>query len=145
MSDGNKIALKTPADTEAAAFALASRVRAPAIIALEGPLGAGKTTFVKGFLRGLGYDGLVKSPTYTIVETYPIGDRVVHHADLYRIEAISELEHMGFRDYLNDKTICIIEWASKAKAWLPTPTMICTLTIPGDGVGRVMTTTGVGM
>lgn len=130
--------LKSATDTEKCAFTLGAVIEAPANIYLEGQLGAGKTTFVKGILRGLGYDGLVKSPTYTLVELYPIHDRLVVHADLYRIKDPYELEEMGFRDYFTEKTVSLIEWASYAGDWLPNPTLLCKLKMPAVGEGRVL-------
>ncbi|MDP1574047.1 MAG: tRNA (adenosine(37)-N6)-threonylcarbamoyltransferase complex ATPase subunit type 1 TsaE [Coxiellaceae bacterium] len=133
------IILKTREDTDNIAEKIASGLRAPTNIYLEGPLGAGKTTFVQGFLRGLGYEGTVKSPTYTLVETHELNDIVFLHADLYRIKDPVELENMGFRDYFNSNTISLIEWASHAKGWLPKPDILCTLTIlPNEG-GRELT------
>lgn len=137
--------LATSEDTENAAAELASLIHAPANIYLEGQLGAGKTTFVKGFLRGCGYEGLVKSPTYTLVETYPVNEAVILHADLYRINDPNELEAMGFRDYFNSNTIALIEWASHAREWLPKPHTLCTLKIPSDGKGRILEIVGVGV
>ena len=134
--------LKTAEETEAIAQALAQDLRAPSVIFLEGQLGAGKTTFVKGFLRGCGYEGLVKSPTYTLVETYSVNEAVILHADLYRINDPHELEIMGFRDYFNSNTIALIEWASHAREWLPKPTLLCTLKIPEDGKGRILKISG---
>lgn len=130
--------LKTPEDTENAAAELAAQLQAPTIIFLEGQLGAGKTTFVKGFLRGCGYEGLVKSPTFTLVETYDTNDAVILHADLYRIKDVNELDAMGFRDYFNVNTIVLIEWASNAANWLPKPHYICTLKMPPDRNGRIL-------
>ena len=132
------IFLNTAQDTENIAAELASLIEAPANIYLEGQLGAGKTTFVKGFLRGCGYEGLVKSPTYTLVETYPVNDAVILHADLYRIKDPHELEIMGFRDYFNANTIALIEWASYAHDWLPKSLLLCTLKMSENGEGRVL-------
>ncbi len=129
---------ETAIDTELFAATLASMIEAPANIYLEGQLGAGKTTFVKGFLAGCGYEGLVKSPTYTLVETYDVRTGVILHADLYRIKDLEELETMGFRDYFNAQTIGLIEWASHAKAWLPTPLFLCTLKMQDNFAGRVL-------
>ena len=136
------IFLNTPEDTENIAAKLEMQITAPATIYLEGQLGAGKTTFVKGFLRGCGYEGLVKSPTYTLVETYSVNEAVILHADLYRINDPHELEIMGFRDYFNSNTIALIEWASHAREWLPKPTLLCTLKIPEDGKGRILKISG---
>lgn len=132
------IFLESAEETEHCAATLASLIDAPAHIYLEGQLGAGKTTFVKGFLRGLGYEGLVKSPTYTLVELYPVADYFILHADLYRIKDPYELEEMGFRDYLTEKTISLIEWASFADAWLPKPTLLCKLKIATEREGRLL-------
>ena len=133
------IILKTPEDTEAIAENIGCGLRAPMNIYLEGPLGAGKTTFVKGFLRGLGYMHAVKSPTYTLVETYALNEIVFLHADLYRIKDPIELENMGFRDYFNPNTISLIEWASHAKGWLPKPDILCTLSVLPHQGGRELT------
>lgn len=130
--------LATEADTEKVALSLAKRIKAPAVIYLEGALGAGKTTFVRGMLRGLGYTGRVKSPTFTLVETYAFDDCHVAHFDLYRLKDPYELELMGFRDYLSEDTICLIEWASLAADYLPAPTVLCKLNSPASGEGRII-------
>ncbi|MGA2655434.1 MAG: tRNA (adenosine(37)-N6)-threonylcarbamoyltransferase complex ATPase subunit type 1 TsaE [Gammaproteobacteria bacterium] len=98
------------------------------VIYLNGLLGAGKTTLTRGILRGLGYTQTVKSPTYTLVETYELAARTIHHFDLYRMSDIHELEDVGFRDYFTDEALCIIEWPERA-AILPQADLICDLKI----------------
>lgn len=82
-------------------------------IFLRGPLGAGKTTLVRGFLRSMGHSGATRSPTYTLVETYQLGDRDIHHFDLYRLNNPEELENLGIRDYISDHSMSIVEWPER--------------------------------
>jgi len=88
-------------------------------IYLHGELGAGKTTFVRGLLRGLGHRGTVKSPTFTLVEAYELEQRPVFHFDFYRVNEPAELDFIGLRDYLVKENLCIIEWAERAGSALP--------------------------
>lgn|SRR3990167_6955498 len=84
------------------------------VLTISGILGVGKTTLIRAILRSLGVDASIKSPTYSLVESYNYQDVTLHHFDLYRIQNESELEYMGFRDYFNPYTICLIEWPEMA-------------------------------
>ena len=103
------------------------------IVFLEGELGAGKTTVSRGILRGFGYRGIVASPTYTLLELYELTVHRVAHFDLYRITAARDLEAIGFRDYLDGQTICLIEWPENGAEYLPIPTLRINLEYAGTG------------
>jgi tRNA threonylcarbamoyladenosine biosynthesis protein TsaE len=108
-------------EMEALGGRLARILRQGGTVHLHGDLGAGKTTLVRGLLRALGHAGSVRSPTYTLVETYLPDGLKLHHLDLYRLTDPEQLEDIGMRDLLEPGAICLIEWPEKGAGYLPPP------------------------
>ena len=125
--------LHSEADTQALATQLAALPLVGSVW-LSGDLGAGKTTLTRYWLQALGHKGAVKSPTYTLVEPYSIqqengSTKPVYHADLYRLQDPEELSFIGFDEYLDEpNALVIIEWASRADSYLPTPSLFIDMT-----------------
>ncbi len=107
---------------------------APLVLAFQGDLGAGKTTLIRAMLRALHVEGRIKSPTFSLVESYDIPQKnmLVHHFDLYRISDEYELDYIGFRDYFSRQTVCCIEWAERSKNLTALVDIRATLTVSDD-------------
>jgi len=112
---------------------LARSARRPGVIYLQGDLGAGKTTLVRGLLRGFGYQGKVRSPTYTLVEPYPIEGLTLYHLDLYRLGSPEELEWIGLRDLLGESALLLVEWPEQGEGVLPAADLAISLQYQGQG------------
>ena len=115
---------------------LAGHLSAGEHVFLTGPLGAGKTTLVRGFLRALGYHGTVNSPTYAMVETYDLAPYCCHHFDGYRIHDADEWLDMGIDDYVTSQAVCLIEWPESGQSVLPKPHVIIDIIVPVTGQAR---------
>ncbi|HJU72055.1 MAG TPA: tRNA (adenosine(37)-N6)-threonylcarbamoyltransferase complex ATPase subunit type 1 TsaE [Paucimonas sp.] len=132
-----KTYLNDEAGTAALGVALAHALTPGLTIYLHGDLGAGKTALTRALLHAAGHAGHVKSPTYTLAEPYAIviaGQPVeAIHFDLYRMASPEEFLDAGFREYFNDRSICIIEWPEKGEPVLPSPDISVFLTVTGTG------------
>jgi tRNA threonylcarbamoyladenosine biosynthesis protein TsaE len=111
-----------------------SGVDAPLLIGLSGELGAGKTTLVGGLLEALGHAGPARSPTYSLIEPYRLGDRDLHHCDLYRLRDPDELDDLGLRDLLAKRSVLLVEWPERAGDRLRPPDL--TLRLQYSAAGR---------
>jgi len=122
--------------TEALGAALArarpSSPRGCLVLYLRGELGAGKTTCVRSLLRTLGVNGLIRSPTYTLVETYEPRGYTCIHVDLYRLQGPVEVDELWLRDYLDIPCLLLVEWPEKGGRALPSPDLELTLTYSGN-------------
>lgn len=115
---------------------LATHITPPCVIYLQGDLGTGKTTLVRGLLRGLGHPGPVRSPTFTLLEPYELPGIHLYHLDLYRLGAPEELEYLGLRDLLDPDSLLLVEWPRRGLGILPPPDL--TLKLDYQGEGRIL-------
>ena len=104
-----------------------------AVVYLAGDLGAGKTTLTRGIMRGFGYKGAVKSPTYTIIEPYEFVKSHIYHFDLYRLAHAEEVEFLGAEEYFSSKNLCLIEWPERGQGFIPSADLVIELAQKGNG------------
>lgn len=121
------------ASTLEAGRAFSKQLKPGFVVYLHGDLGAGKTTFVRGVLQGLGHEGKVKSPTYTLVEPYEFEGLDVYHFDLYRFVDEYEWDAAGFSEYFNEMSVCMVEWPEKAINIIPSPDFDVKLSLSNHG------------
>ena len=130
--------LDSPEATVEAGRRLAAAVRASgggAVIYLRGDLGAGKTTFARGFLDGCGHRGRVPSPTYTLVEPYELDGGSVYHVDLYRLTDASEVDELGLVELEGSEVVLLVEWPERGAGRLQPPDLDLTFDVRDAGRG----------
>ena len=133
MQDSFKLAgLMDQATMTGFAGKMARLIKPPMIIYLCGDLGAGKTTFTRALVHSLGYKGSVKSPTYGLLEKYPLQGLQLVHLDLYRITESGELEFLGIEDHYDAKTILMVEWPERGSNYLARPDLTIRFEHSGD-------------
>ena len=130
-----EIALPDAAATAALAARVAPLAARGDVVALSGTLGAGKTTFARGVLRGLGHEGRVRSPTFTLVEVYNFSKLYFYHFDFYRFSGARELDDLGFREYFAEDAVCFVEWPEKIPGLPPADIYVA---IDVDAAGRTI-------
>lgn len=138
QSDLLRLRLESERDTVALGRLLAQSLPQASVVYLYGDLGAGKTTLVRGMLRSLGHQGVVKSPTYTLVEPYEFESLKVFHFDLYRLADPEELDYIGIREYQDreyqgGESLLIFEWPDKGRGMIPEANLIVQLDYDGQG------------
>ena len=129
----SRVELADEAATRALGAALAHTGEGGGVVLLQGDLGAGKTTLARGFLRGLGYQGAVRSPTYTLLEPYPVASGTVYHLDLYRLADPEELDYLGLRDLDEPGATFLVEWPERGLGALPPADLEIHLDHAGEG------------
>ena len=134
--DRGEVITRSDAETMKQAERLA-RVFPHALVLLQGPLGAGKTTFTRGFAAGIGVSGDVSSPTYTILNVYRDGDLCLYHLDLYRLQCLEEVYDVGVFEILDAGFPCVVEWSERVPELAGWPHLAVTLFPVGDGARRI--------
>jgi tRNA threonylcarbamoyladenosine biosynthesis protein TsaE len=134
VSNDTPLILALPDETATLSLgaALAPLLAPGLVITLEGDLGAGKTTLVRGLLRALGYGNKVKSPTYTLVEVHAVSGLNLYHFDFYRFNEPEEYLEAGLDEYFQGDGVCLVEWPDKAGTYLPRPDLRFSLSVDGE-------------
>ena len=135
MTDTEVISAHLPDEAATVGFApqLLPYLEGAPVVFLEGQLGAGKTTLVRGILQSLGHVGPVKSPTYTLLEPYEVAGRTIYHFDLYRIGDSGELDFIGIDELMDADALKLIEWPDRGAGRLPAPDLVVRLSLEGEG------------
>jgi len=128
--------LPDAAATEHCGALLAPSLRGGMVVTLQGDLGTGKTTLVRGLLRALGIEGSVKSPSYTLVEHYPVSSLYFYHFDFYRFASPDEWDYTGMPEYFRDDAVCIVEWPERVAKRLPRADLALSLVYAERDGGR---------
>jgi tRNA threonylcarbamoyladenosine biosynthesis protein TsaE len=127
------IPLPKERDTIEVATKMADCITQSSLVTFQGDIGAGKTTFIRAMLKAKGIKSAIKSPTFSLVESYTLQNLQIHHFDLYRIHNEEELELIGFRDYFTNDAICCIEWPEHGPSYIEKKDIECILTTLGEG------------
>jgi tRNA threonylcarbamoyladenosine biosynthesis protein TsaE len=134
-----KLHLQDAAATARAGASFAPLLSGGMIVTLQGDLGSGKTTLVRGVLRARGQKGPIKSPSYGLVEHYPFSSIYFYHIDFYRFADPAEWETAGLAECFRPDTVCLIEWPEHAGAFLPRPDVALVLALTPSHEGRTLT------
>jgi tRNA threonylcarbamoyladenosine biosynthesis protein TsaE len=133
-----KLALRDADATLHAGAVIAAHIAPGMVVTLDGDLGAGKTTLVRGLLRAAGVTGPIKSPTYDLVEHYPLSSIYFYHIDLYRFTNADEWENAGLAECFRSDSVCLVEWPSRAGGLLPVADVALSLEWPAHATGRLL-------
>jgi tRNA threonylcarbamoyladenosine biosynthesis protein TsaE len=134
-----RITTHSAGETAASGRAFAAELMPGDVVALSGPLGSGKTQFVRGVCEGLGASGHLSSPSFTLIHEYPAPFGMVAHIDLYRIRSRAELAELGIEEYFNDRCIACIEWPEAVMEVLPPGVVRVIIEHGGDENERIIT------
>ena len=125
------IEIKSLDELDMVAQAVLNSLEGRTVVALDAPMGAGKTTLISRIAEQLGAEDDVTSPTFAIVNEY-VGERVIYHFDMYRIERVEEALDFGCEEYISSGELCLIEWPEKIEPLLPEDTMVIKIEILSD-------------
>lgn len=120
-------------DTQRAGQKIAQQLTFPCCVYLQAAMGLGKTTLCKSIIQSLGYSGVVTSPTYNLIQEYPVGNGVIYHMDLYRLEEPDELAYLGLADLWTERSLFLVEWPEHGKGFLPKATAHISIAKMQDG------------